>query len=104
MGHDGGSLRLAFWTLAIVPVIAYAVDEIVFITGDLASQETWEFLQASGRPYLSKPFPIDGAGAFLDGGGAAGIRCLMKCPIPVMAEGGRERPPFLCPQRPAIWQ
>jgi CheY-like chemotaxis protein len=31
-------------------------DKTVFITGDTMTEETNEFLESSGRPYLAKPF------------------------------------------------
>ncbi len=35
------------------------VDRIVFLTGDTLSRRARNFLDASGRPYLSKPFLLD---------------------------------------------
>jgi signal transduction histidine kinase/CheY-like chemotaxis protein len=37
----------------------YLLTRLVFTTGDTLSQETRDFLQQSGRPYLPKPFGID---------------------------------------------
>ena len=35
------------------------VNRLIFITGDTASTETWAFLEATGRPWVSKPFKVE---------------------------------------------
>ena len=34
-------------------------ERMVFITGDIMSPETYEFLVSTGRPYLNKPLDLD---------------------------------------------
>ena len=47
-------------------------DRVVFVTGDIQSETTRAFLDAAGRPVLTKPFLLDDLAALLEGPVEAG--------------------------------
>ena len=51
----------AIWQRALAPHPELA-GRVVFMTGDIMSAETQDFLDATGRPYLMKPFTIEQVG------------------------------------------
>lgn len=58
---DGGEFYRA--AIAMRPELA---NKIIFLTGDTFCDETQQFLQATGAPYISKPFRMDAVQQTID--------------------------------------